>query len=880
MTLENRSLLPSSSTTITSPLRGSKRRLIVGAALLSAVALCATVLVAGPARADDSDQDAGAAASALTRAASIDRVVAYDAMNRSVQTGWGTAGAGGAYRSAPAGLGGIDKGWASLTSPGPGRMALMTLDDVDSLDTLTRIDVNVPALPASGSTVYAAHHARVGGEGSYAVQLGIRADGSSVLSILRMEGGIIDAPSASLASGKGPTVRPGRPISLVLSVAGTDEVLVSAKAWEVGAQEPGNWSLSATDTGSARVAGSGAVAVTSYAGSGGDVTPVRFDNLVVRSSAGTSAPTPKPPTTEPEPPTTEPKPPTEPEPPTTEPKPQDPSTDPSASVDYPGKRFDAGAAAPGTVSYPVPADAVFVATDGSDSNPGTIDRPLATLTKASQVVKENGTVVLRGGTYHEDVLVYPRRGITIQPYLTEAVWFDGAETVTGWTRSGNVWVKSGWTTFFDSSPTFVKGAADGTDVGYVWLNPAYPLAAHPDQIWVDGVPLTQVGSRAQVGEGTFFVDRAGRQLVLGTDPAGKRVEASTLQKALSIRAEDSTVRGIGVRRYATSMPEKGTVTADYPGITLENVTIIDNATTGFHTWAADVSLENVTAAHNGYMGFSAHKADGFTADSVLSYENNTQHFNRTPGSGAMKVTTTKDVTIRDSSFIGNWGQGVWFDDSAQDIVFTGNDVVGNEGNGLVLEISERATVADNLIADSGIAGVFVTNTGNVAIWNNTFVGNKRNINIAEDDRRGSASGMPWVTKNVSLVNNVVAGEAGADCVVCVESWSKKLTGDTMLTQSEGNLFHRPGSSSPKWFALWANGAGGSTGYATFEAYAAATGRDGSSTVVQGASPVDEDFALTSSYADRVSSARPIPASIAAVSNLREGSRLLGARTTG
>ncbi|WP_336633496.1 MULTISPECIES: right-handed parallel beta-helix repeat-containing protein [unclassified Microbacterium] len=498
---------------------------------------------------------------------------------------------------------------------------------------------------------------------------------------------------------------------------------------------------------------------------------------------------------------------------------------------------------------------------------------MATLAQATKVVKQGGTVVMRGGTYHQDALVYPHRGITIQPYLKEAVWLDGAEVVRGWSQSGNVWVKSGWNTNFDSSPTFVKGAPDGTAVGYVWINPAYPLAAHPDQVWVDGSPLTQVGSRAAVVAGAFFVDPGSKQLIIGTNPTGKRVEASTLQKALSIRSENGTVRGIGVKRYATSMPQKGTVTADYPGITLDNVTIVDNATTGFHTWSPNVTLNNVTLRNNGYMGFSVHRGDGFRATHVLSERNNSQHFNRTPGSGAMKVTETKTVSIRDSAFVDNWGQGVWFDMSVQDIVFADNDVVGNEGNGLVLEQAERATVANNLVANNGIAGIFLTNTGNAAFWNNTLVGNVRNINIAEDARRGN-SAVPWITRNTSFFNNIVAADRGADCVMCVESWSKQLVGSTMLTKSEGNLYQVP--STMRRFALWANAAKGATSFSAFADYVGSTGRDKTSLALT-ASPVDKNFTLLSQYGGRSSAAQSIPSQVAAVSGLPAGSKLLGAQ---
>jgi hypothetical protein len=53
-----------------------------------------------------------------------------------------------------------------------------------------------------------------------------------------------------------------------------------------------------------------------------------------------------------------------------------------------------------TVSSTIPTNgAFFVATTGSDSNPGTIDRPFLTLSKGVTAVGNGGVVYVRGGTY-------------------------------------------------------------------------------------------------------------------------------------------------------------------------------------------------------------------------------------------------------------------------------------------------------------------------------------------------------------------------------------------------------------------------------------------------------------------------------------------------
>src|SRR3954469_25683410 len=124
----------------------------------------------------------------------------------------------------------------------------------------------------------------------------------------------------------------------------------------------------------------------------------------------------------------------------------------------------AGSAAVGTASYPVPAGAVFVSPAGADTGTGAAAAPLRTLTRALALTPAGGTIVMRGGVYHESVTV--TKTVTIQNYPGEAVWFDGAERVTGWepagtpagSPTGTVWRKAGWDHVFDHSPTTTFGA--------------------------------------------------------------------------------------------------------------------------------------------------------------------------------------------------------------------------------------------------------------------------------------------------------------------------------------------------------------------------------------------------------------------------------------
>ena len=253
----------------------------------------------------------------------------------------------------------------------------------------------------------------------------------------------------------------------------------------------------------------------------------------------------------------------------------------------------------GQASYPVPGGAVHVAPWGVDTNPGSSAAPVRTGARGVAIAPNGGTVVLRGGIYRESVVV--DRRVTIQNAPGEAVWLDGSAPVGGWVRTGNGWRRDGWTTRFDHSPSYTRGAPDGT--GYMqFLNPSYPMAAHPDQVWIDGVPQAQIGSLSQLSPGEFYLDEGSSQLHLGSDPNGHNVDASVLPKALSVRAAGVIIRGIGIRRYAPSIWMVAGVTLEQPSARVEHVVIEDMATTGISALREDIVMDHVTVTGSGMLG--------------------------------------------------------------------------------------------------------------------------------------------------------------------------------------------------------------------------------------------------------------------------------------
>lgn len=802
--------------------------------------------------------------------------VVRDPMTRTVANGWGAAPVGGAWRIADA-RASVADGAGLIASRASGITARAVLDGMTTRDVQSRFVMTVKELPRTGS-IYLGQAVRVGRTDAYAARVRVQADGTAFISIVRLR----DLVTAHTLAERGfaQKLRAGSRLQVAFEAVGSNPVSLKAKMWTVGSAEPAAWAVEARDASAQQIRSAGGFAVTLYTSASAPTTPtVAIDDFMAYEVSPATA---SPRVANPEP----------------APNRSQPVASAPAAPAVPGLpagvRGNPGAQAPGSFSYAAPATAIYVAPGGSDAAAGSRERPLRTVTAALRTVGNGGTIVLRGGTYHEEIVIPADKRVTIQPAAGEAVWLDGAAVVTGWRQSGSVWIKDGWDLRLDSSPTYARGAPDYTAAEWRFVNSEHPMAAHPDQVWINGSQLRQVASRSQVTAGTFYVDEASRQLVIGSDPNGKAVEASVLKQALSIRSAGTEVRGIGVRRYATSVPDMGTVVVAGNDVKLTDMTIRDNSTTGVYSWALRTSLERVSLLGNGLLGGGGSQADGMTVRQVLSVGNNSERFNHSPVSGAFKVTRTRGVTVVDSAFVSNHGRGPWFDESVIDIVFAGNDVIANEGHGLTVELSERAIVADNIIARNGDFGMYLLNSGNVKVWNNTFSGNvQRNLNIAQDARRASdprAAGhdprtrnnpqAPWLVRGIVVSNNVLA-DPGGNCMVCVQDFSLTFVGVQMISSVNGNLYQRStSSSSPRWFSAWSRGAASRDPAVTdnLAQFTSATGHDRRSRLIQGETVLTSSYALRPSQrAGEGSIAVAVPREVAEVSRLKANATVLGAQ---
>ena len=507
--------------------------------------------------------------------------IARDGFGRSISSGWGSAEVGGPYRFIGGGAASVS-GSAGVVRLSPGPTAKAYLNGVSQRN----IDLSDSVTMTTSSPTYDLFRgwdARIQSDGTrYSGLLRTRETGRATLSVSRVNG-----TSSSWLSGVVLpfTVKAGDSVRGEIQITGTSPVMVNLRAWKVGSSTP-NWQLQYSDSSSSRIQAVGAVGVYDYVQAASSAVTFSHDNLSVGSNDTPSATPPPTPT------------------PTT------------------GGR---GAAPIGSAAYTVPSGAVFVdGAKGNNANSGSQSSPLKTIAAATGKVASGGSVVLRSGAYHESVSV--SKSITIQNYPNEAVWLDGSVPVAGWAKSGSTWVHSGWTKEFSSS----MGVDSATKARFIGSN---PMAADPDQVFVNGVALRQVASASSVTAGTFAINDSANTITIGTDPSGKEVRASDLGQAVSLSGSNSILRGIGIRRYANGYELRGALKLSNPGGEVRDVVIQDVATIGISLSNSSKVLDHVTVQRAGQLGIGGHQTDrSRIANSIVS-NNNTEDFKVAPVAG-------------------------------------------------------------------------------------------------------------------------------------------------------------------------------------------------------------------------------------------------------
>ena len=459
------------------------------------------------------------------------------------------------------------------------------------------------------------------------------------------------------------------------------------------------------------------------------------------------------------------------------------------------------------------ADEIYVDPSGDDSAAGTSSAPVASIARAVQLADDGTTIVVNAGRYHESVQVYRKQ---VDIVAVGDVVLDGATTVTGFAAdsSGQRWVAP-WATSFDRTPD--SSAASSK-----------PEAGWPEQFFLDGAALEQVGALSDLVSGSFFHDPDMEQVWIADDPAGRTVAGSVLQWGIYLNeADGSSVTGVTVERYATQASQMAAVRAYADDLVLTDVTVRNNARIGLSVIGDRVLVDRATALDNGHLGIHAHQSSELGIHAALVMRNNRAGFDAYHSAGGIKVTTSSALTVSSSVVSQNAGPGIWTDLDVVDSAVVSNTVHDNDRSGIEIELSSGVTVANNDVRGNDEAGIWVLESTNVDVWHNRAYDNVRDVWIEEGPRRD--------VDGVRVVNNLLGGADrpdGAGAILNVDDWTEERAASQMSLTVDSNRYWIVPSSITSAVSRWANWPSPLSISTTLSAHQSSTGQGADSELVE------------------------------------------------
>jgi parallel beta-helix repeat protein len=187
----------------------------------------------------------------------------------------------------------------------------------------------------------------------------------------------------------------------------------------------------------------------------------------------------------------------------------------------------------------------------------------------------------------------------------------------------------------------------------------------------------------------------------------------------AFRAHNQDIDYVTIRNFLIrNMPQRGIHAFYYMSDhwTVEYNEIASSANTGIVV-PSDSLIRNNNIHHNTYAGYMGQNAHNTTFDSnEIAYNGWEQ-----------KIGEARNVTFRNNFAHHNVGAGIWFDSNNTGTLIEGNRVEDNGWIGVYYEISHDAIIRNNVLRRNADAGVMLSVSQNVEIYNNTFEYNFRGI---------------------------------------------------------------------------------------------------------------------------------------------------------
>ncbi len=330
----------------------------------------------------------------------------------------------------------------------------------------------------------------------------------------------------------------------------------------------------------------------------------------------------------------------------------------------------------------------------------------------------------------------------------------GSVQLTGWRVDGGHWVMGGVL----PAPYKLKGKCEDEKT-----NPCQPS----EQVFVEGKHLTRVMSLDQLKPGTFYGDYAGNAVHVADDPTGKVVEMSRTRTAIEVSAQDVTVSGLTIERFA-SIPQGGALEVGTGWKVVANEVRWNHAVGVMVIEGDRATVSGNTVADNGQLGIGQyHSADVKITGNLVTRNNTDGFWIADWESGGIKSTRSSGE-VSGNDIVANRGIGMWSDIAEYDRRIVGNRIRDNAADGIRYEISYQAVIEQNVVESNGFGtgrgsgpslwdggGINVNTSSGVRVVGNLIRGNRNGIALQSRTRGDGPRGVYVLSDVVIEANQVV-----------------------------------------------------------------------------------------------------------------------------
>lgn len=406
------------------------------------------------------------------------------------------------------------------------------------------------------------------------------------------------------------------------------------------------------------------------------------------------------------------------------------------------------------------------AKNAADTNPGTKDRPLKTISAGVAKMGPGDTVLIHPGVYRETVTLKTSgteaKPITIAAAQKGTVTIRGSVLVSKWRRSeanNSIFIHDDWDKYFGKwDESLVKG---GDQFKAKFGGPGSQAMAY-NQVFVNGSLIREVACPGKQEAGTFYIDKEKRQIQLwlenDADPNQSSVEVTDRDVLLqAIGVSHIQIQGLNFEHCANRLQQAAVNFREGTNNLIEDCVISRTAMVGLCMAGDNHVVRRCVMNHNGQQGFSSSGSENvLIEDSETSYNNCIPWKRVNVGfqAGGFKVAVAHKVKFLRHTSVGNYGPGLWFDISNDEMEVANSFVADNQAFGGVMnEISNRIHVHDSVMINNKGGGVLIAESPGALIERNIMISNDDGVNF-RDMRRS--------TRQVSIVDGrSVKGQTAA-----------------------------------------------------------------------------------------------------------------------